>query len=393
MIKSKVGMAFTVIVTVFCSLTMTMGICFFFGLTLSLQSGKNIFPFLAILVGLENVLVLTKSVVSTPLHLDVKIRNAQGLSKEGWSITKNLFLEITILTFGLFTFVPAIQEFCIFAIVGLITDFFLQITFFSTVLGIDITRSENSAEKTTQNFRNNLYQTQSYYEKHSFRETKSISRSKSHPRLSTFPANIVAGGQVQEKKIPKRLRLVNMWARTRFFQRSFMILMVIWICVILYNSDILNNFIPNYVLNEGNLERNDKIQMAAQQNYSKINLFPLLNKTIQMNYVTYSPLGEIKYAENQTMDIDKLKHSDYAPWLKLSLRHWSAILRKYNISLGGQTVAILPNIKLSHIIRPEQAALLRNPEEKYGEKFQWQALAAALDPIDFRGNLIHFVLK
>ncbi|KAJ8916296.1 hypothetical protein NQ315_016437 [Exocentrus adspersus] len=377
LIKSKLGMAFTAMFTVCCSLTMTMGICFFFGLTLNFEGGKGIFPYLAILVGLENVLVLTKSVVSTPLHLDVKIRNAQGLSKEGWSITKNLLLEITIFTFGLFTFMPAIQEFCIFAIVGLITDFFLQMFFFLTVLSIDISRQVNSAEKTNQNFRNGLYQAPNIFDKSIVR---GMSRSKSHPRLSSFPANIVAGQKqgAQEKKIPKRVRLFNIWARTRFFQRSFMILMVTWLCVIIYNSDIINH----YILNVVSEEKHTNETSSNLENYSSIKLFPLLNTSIQVNYVTYNPL-DVQYQQNQSQDIDKLKHSDYAPWLKLSSRHWPAILRKYNMSLSGQTIAVLPNIKLSHVIRPDQAVLLRNPEEKYGDRLQWQALAAALDPIDF----------
>ncbi|KAJ8958883.1 hypothetical protein NQ318_019651 [Aromia moschata] len=365
LIKSKLGMAFTATFTVFSSLTMTMGICFFFGLTLNFEGGKAIFPYLAILVGLENVLVLTKSVVSTPLHLDVKIRNAQGLSKEGWSITKNLLLEITIFTFGLFTFVPAIQEFCIFAIVGLITDFFLQMFFFLTVLGIDISRMMNSVEKTNQNLRNSLYQTQSFFDKANFK-VKGMNRSKSHPRLSTFPANIVAGQAqgAQEKKIPKRVRLFNIWARTRFFQRSFMILMVTWICMIVYNSDIINHYILNTVVEEKQSENRPASDLG---NYSSIKLFPLLNtnSSIQVNYVTYSPL-DLEYQQNQSHDVDKLRHSDYAPWLKLSWRHWPAILRK-----------------LSHVVRPDQAVLLRNPDEKYGDKFQWQALAVALDPIEF----------
>ncbi|KAJ8926743.1 hypothetical protein NQ314_020860 [Rhamnusium bicolor] len=379
LIKSKLGMAFTATFTVFCSLTMTIGICFFFGLTLNFEGGKGIFPYLAILVGLENVLVLTKSVVSTPLHLDVKIRNAQGLSKEGWSITKNLLLEITIFTFGLFTFVPAIQEFCIFAIVGLITDFFLQMFFFLTILGIDISRMVNSIETTNQNFRNGLYQNQNIFDKSAFK-IKGMNRSKSHPRLSSFPTNIVAG-QVQgaqEKKIPKRVRLFNIWARTRFFQRSFMLLMVTWICMIVYNSDIINQYILNTVLEEKHESHSN------MDNYSSIKLFPLLNtnNSIQVNYVTYNPL-DIEYQQNQTQDIDRLKHSDYAPWLKLSSRHWPTILKKYNMSLSGQVIAVLPNIKLSHVVRPDQAVLLRNPDENYGDKFQWQALAAALDPIDF----------
>ena len=150
-------MAFTVIVMVFACLNMALGLCFFFGLTLSRQ-GKEIFPYLVLLVGIENVLVLTKSVVTTQPHLDVKIRVAQGLSKEGWSITKNLLIEITILTIGIFTFVPAIQEFCIFAIVSLLTDFFLQMFFFSTILGVDTRRVKHIADTVNDQFRTSLYQ-------------------------------------------------------------------------------------------------------------------------------------------------------------------------------------------------------------------------------------------
>ena len=39
---------------------------------------SEIFPYLVIVIGLENVLVVTKSVVSTPVHLEVKLRVAQG---------------------------------------------------------------------------------------------------------------------------------------------------------------------------------------------------------------------------------------------------------------------------------------------------------------------------
>lgn len=36
------------------------------------------------------------------------------------------------------------QEFCLFAVVGLVSDFFLQMFFFTTVLSIDIRRMEVS---------------------------------------------------------------------------------------------------------------------------------------------------------------------------------------------------------------------------------------------------------
>ena len=116
--------------TVIMSLLMSLGICLRCGFNPTLN-GSNILPYLVVVIGkkninllillihllilinlflgLENMLVMTKSVVSTPAHLDIKVRVAQGLSREGWSITKNLMTEITLLTFGFFTFVPIIQ--------------------------------------------------------------------------------------------------------------------------------------------------------------------------------------------------------------------------------------------------------------------------------------------
>ena len=41
---------------------------------------SEIFPYLVMIIGLENLLVITKSVVSTPVHLDVKERVAKGYS-------------------------------------------------------------------------------------------------------------------------------------------------------------------------------------------------------------------------------------------------------------------------------------------------------------------------
>ncbi|CAG9814063.1 unnamed protein product [Phaedon cochleariae] len=382
LIRSKFGMACTATFTIFSNLTMTMGICFFFGLTLNFEGGKGIFPYLTLLIGLENVIVLTKSVVATPLHLDVKIRNAQGLSKEGWSITKNLLLEITVLTFGLFTFVPAIQEFCIFSIVALITDYFLQMFFFLTILGLDMNRTTNSIENLNQNFRNSIYQQQNFFDKTNL-SMKGMIRSKSHPRLSSFPATIVAGQTqgVQDKKIPRRVKLVNIWARTRFFQRSFMLLMVIWIGMIAYNSDLMNHYVVKAVFDE---KTNENSSEANLETYPSIRLLSthVTIKPIEVNYVTYTPV-DTDYQLNETQGVEKLKHPEYSPWLKLSSRHWSSILKKYNISLSGQVIAVMPNIKLSHMVRPEQAVLLRNPKEKYGDQFRWHALAAALDPIDF----------
>ncbi|KAG8338715.1 hypothetical protein J6590_000394 [Homalodisca vitripennis] len=184
-----------------------------------------VFPYLVAVVGLENILVLTKSVVSTPPHLDVKIRIAQGLMREGWSITKNLLTEVTILTVGLLTLVPAIQEFCIFVIVGLLCDFFLQTFFFSTVLGLDIRRREK------------IEPSQLFYHHYRYNPVRSSPMTRSHsvPRLS-YPTT--------PPKLPKRLQLVHFWARTRIVQRAFMLCMVVWIGGIVYSADILQKILP-----------------------------------------------------------------------------------------------------------------------------------------------------
>lgn len=81
------------------------------------------FPYLVIIVGLENMLIIIKSVGSTAPNLDVKIRLAQGLSNEGWAITQNLLIEVTILTGGLLTFVPSIQVNFYFKIISFISDY------------------------------------------------------------------------------------------------------------------------------------------------------------------------------------------------------------------------------------------------------------------------------
>ena len=241
MIRSRFIVALSAVVTVLGSLVMSVGFCFFFGLNIWVQSSMGVYPYLLILVGLENCLAILKSVMMTENNLDVKIRVAQGLMREGWAITKNLMTEITILTAGLvLTFLPFLQEFCIFAIVGLISDYFLQMFLFSTVLGLNVKRVEVEMEvkKLPKMYDWSLWNNRK--EMMMKFDSKSLNRSISHPsQLSELDQQKEL--KANEKKIPKRLRVVNFWARTRFFQRGFMIWMVLWISNIIYTSGIIEN--------------------------------------------------------------------------------------------------------------------------------------------------------
>lgn len=324
-IKSKFGLAACSVLTIIGSLSMSMGICFYFGFSLSLQ-GKEIFPYLVIIVGLENVLVLTKSVTSTDSRLDVKIRLAQGLSKEGWSITKNLLTEITILTVSFFTFVPFIQEFSIFMIVSLISDYFIQMVFFATILGIDVRRMEFYPEQNSKlhlkeyfsaNNALNWRFDRSYSEDYKFSPQR-MTKSKSHPRLNGLaqnsPTDVVAkrnsSPSGQDNKVPKRIRLVNMWARTRFFQRAFMVWMLVWISMIVYNSGIVEYFITTVEKPENTVDYQKQYNERKEANQQMY-----MNFTNSSRHpLVFSPLLETTDSEKGIQDANDtilFKHSSH----------------------------------------------------------------------------------
>lgn len=413
LVKSKILLAICAVITIFCSLLMSLGLCFFFGLAISIHS-KEIFPYLVILVGLENVLVLTKSIISTDIKLDVKIRVAQGLSKEGWSISKNLLTELTILTIGLCTFIPVIQELCIFSIVCLVCDFFLQMIFFVTILAIDTRRvdfdpltmakyknvfspqmSRNTQYCISQNYKENNHRlvSESYI-------SKKLHRSKSHPRLNDIvglKANFTSTNN--NSNIPKRLRLVNIWARTRFFQRSFMMWMIVWISSITYNSGLITHCFlsPNQDDSNVNSIQNNIINFTSElhhndtfvQNKTLGNIMPPKNSEISKN-IDFNNI-----TSTDTEDLLKLKHTEYEPWSRLSNFHWQAIFNKYNIPISRKYLVILPPIRISHVVSPGQAIALRHVRDSKTQHFQWQNLAAALDPLDLSGKIkiyIKFIL-
>ncbi|XP_065216116.1 sterol regulatory element-binding protein cleavage-activating protein [Planococcus citri] len=393
-IKYKMCMAFSVVLTVLASLSVTIGICFFFGLEFSgKERGKQVFPYLVIIVGLENVLVLMKSVVSTTSHLDVKIRVAQGLSKEGWNITKIFLIEVTILTAGLLTFVPAIQEFCIFAIVGLLSDLFLQTVFFVTILSLNIKSTEQS---TYPNYAYHSLNTNNPMGKNNYvnygqnlEDSRKLSRSRSHPRLTG--QNVVAPLRnhkaLANQHVPKRMKVVHFWARTRFVQRSFMVGMVLWIGVIIYNADTIQNFIkrsadtevteisPDEDFRNSNEPVTWKNEHVSMLNSDKLQKGDEEAKKLKLK-------EELRQNDNISEEFYWVKKVDYDTRRRLSLYHWPSILSLYNVSLSGSYITLLPPITLIHSISSESAVSMRNPDEK-GIKFRWQSLAAALDPIDF----------
>ncbi|KAJ3030354.1 hypothetical protein HDV00_008965 [Rhizophlyctis rosea] len=143
LVKSKFALGFGAVFAVVCSMLMSVGLCSMLGIRTSLVPWE-VLPFLIIAVGVENIFVLTNAVVMTSLDLPVKERVGLGLARVGVPMLATLGWEMCFLLLGSLIDIPALQEFCLFGAVSIVIDYFMQITFFATILSIDIRRLELS---------------------------------------------------------------------------------------------------------------------------------------------------------------------------------------------------------------------------------------------------------
>uniref|UniRef100_H2Z5K6 Sterol regulatory element-binding protein cleavage-activating protein n=1 Tax=Ciona savignyi TaxID=51511 RepID=H2Z5K6_CIOSA len=354
-VKSKIGMAFSAVVSVMASLMMAVGLCSLIGLTPTLNGGE-MFPYLVCIIGLENILVITKSVVATPTHLDVDRRIALGLSREGCSITKNLLLEFVLIGIGYFSFIPEIQEFCAFALVGVLSDFFMHMMFFVTVLSIDIRRldiTEDIYSLTDDDLDQPGYDT--YAE-----------------RLSNLIHSVETGGKNGTiLKIPKRLKVVFFFADTRMLQRGLMVSMVIWFVLLVYSDPVgirkkaESHF--NYEASVANsFDFMDKTQEVCHyNNYQNLTFEPVLF-TFKQDRPSLKPFCiQVKSTPppvNTNGDIN-WSVPDLQSYEYLSFRHWPTLFAYYNITLAERFISILPPILIPISITPEEAQEARHPQQ------------------------------
>ncbi|KAG8189219.1 hypothetical protein JTE90_013751 [Oedothorax gibbosus] len=377
LVKSKWALAISAVMTVVMSLLMSVGLCLWFGLNPTL-SGSEILPYLIVVIGLENMLVLTKSVVSTPVHLDVKLRVAQGLSKEGWSITKNLLTELALLTVAFLTFVPKIQEFCLFAVVGLLTDFFLQLVFFATFLSVDIRRLE-----VTDLQRNCIREVTSLRGNQSGRSQEDQNLRHSQPRLIPINggySNSLKSTSYSTKvfappatpmlvKLPKRMKFIYFWARTRMVQRGLMVCLVMWIFLLVYSSGIVDKYTGS-----SSLVNNQVISPLLTSISRKLN--STLPASIEVPENKAWNCSE-QIAKEFARNIDlRLKHQNLNVWQSFYSQHWNSLFGYYNISLSGRFISILPPMHISVAVDPSTVTELRNPNDENSRKSYWQFVSS-----------------
>nr|XP_057909290.1 sterol regulatory element-binding protein cleavage-activating protein isoform X2 [Doryrhamphus excisus] len=356
LVKSKWGLALAAVVTVLSSLLMSVGLCTLFGLTPTLNGGE-IFPYLVVVIGLENVLVLTKSVVSTPVDLEVKLRIAQGLSNESWSIMKNMATELGIILIGYFTFVPAIQEFCLFAVVGLVSDFFLQMFFFTTVLSIDIRRMELV----------DLH-------RHMPPPKPGPQRVRPPPRPSPHTINLHTHRPLRP---PKRLRLAYFLARTRLAQRIIMVSTVIWIGILVYTDPAgLRTYLAAQVSEQSTLGDPGGGGLNPHLEVAPVFRGGDPTSTLTERWVPDpTPLPENQPQGHPGSEAEPFLQpppavpqitwgsGDEEVWRKLSFRHWPSLFSYYNITLAKRYISILPVIPVTLHLSPQEAIDARHPQD------------------------------
>ncbi|WVQ79132.1 hypothetical protein IAT38_001227 [Cryptococcus sp. DSM 104549] len=146
---SRFGLAFTGVVQLCCSAVMSISVLALLGWngwgvsTSESSLPTYLLPFVIVVVGAENMSTLTQAIFSIPFTHSVPVRIGLGLSKVGTTIALTSLTDLALLgVVWLCVNLQPVREFCLFAAVVIVTDWFMLHTFFLTVLSIDAQRLE-----------------------------------------------------------------------------------------------------------------------------------------------------------------------------------------------------------------------------------------------------------
>lgn len=293
-LKSKLGMAFAVVTTVILSQIISVGLVMKLGLK-PILSSNWLYPWFGFCYCLENILVITKSVVSCSSHTKVEDKIAYGLEKEAYHIFINKVYEAIFLLSGIcFTYSPAIQEICMFSAIAIFSEFVLHMVFFIPVLSIDISRrtyiSEEHYPSNYFSSSNTLY----YNSRRPFEHTRQPFRIEKQIKSVL---NLENGGPAYMQYYSKRLKVWFFLADYRFLKKAFLVLIVSCWCF----GETTNNF------------------------------YEPSEMTLHSKVTEHNKFSDITY------DIQDQTTSDL-----LSYKHWPSLFHHCNISLDNKFISILP---------------------------------------------------
>uniref|UniRef100_A0A673W2N8 Sterol regulatory element-binding protein cleavage-activating protein n=1 Tax=Salmo trutta TaxID=8032 RepID=A0A673W2N8_SALTR len=281
---------------------------------------------------------------------------------------------LCIILIGYFTLVPAIQEFCLFAVVGLVSDFFLQMFFFTTVLSIDIRRMELA----DLNRRLPAEAGMPPPKPGPLRPREAPPP----PRPSPYTITLQTPA-FRNLRLPKRLRVVYFLARTRLAQRFIMVGTVIWIGILAYTDPAgLRTYLAAQVSEQSPLGEGGAGGLPPHLGVAPVFPGPGGDPASTLSVIP-APAEPTQLPENQSQGHhgaprEGVPHQAQAPplvpqiswgaedeegWRRLSFRHWPSLFSYYNITLAKRYISILPVIPVTLHLSPREAIETRHPQD------------------------------
>ena len=138
---SRFGLVVTAITQMTCSILASFTICGMLEINLSMMP-QNAYPFVVLVMGIENMFRLINAVLAYPATMATDIRIANALGDVGPVSVATAFQNITILSILARLVSPGVAAFCAFACIATLFDAFFLLTFFVAVLNVDIRRFE-----------------------------------------------------------------------------------------------------------------------------------------------------------------------------------------------------------------------------------------------------------
>lgn len=140
LIHTKFGLGAVGILVVIGSLVSGIGLTFYWNDKLTMISAEVV-PFLILAIGVDNMFLIARAEREIPDTVtDIPERIGFAMKEIGPSIFTAALCESIAFFIGLLTDVPALQNFCLVAGLGVTVDFILQMTIFVGALAIDSQR-------------------------------------------------------------------------------------------------------------------------------------------------------------------------------------------------------------------------------------------------------------
>ncbi|KAM9308837.1 NPC intracellular cholesterol transporter 1 [Gastrophryne carolinensis] len=143
LVDSRISLGISGILIVLSSVACSLGIFSYIGVPLTLIV-IEVIPFLVLAVGVDNIYIIVQALQRDERLQNEKLDQQIGriLGEVAPSIFLSSFSETVAFFLGALSTMPAVRTFSLFAGMAVFLDFLLQITFFVSLLGLDMKRHE-----------------------------------------------------------------------------------------------------------------------------------------------------------------------------------------------------------------------------------------------------------